>query len=118
MRARMIEKVKPRPGYTHEAMTEESYVVRTASLNQTELHGLQVLILFDPDGASPHGVLAIDGDWPREFSAGWRGGPLLVAGRREGRLWRVQIPEVELIGQAPDRIEVLLTGSIERHRIG
>lgn len=95
-------------------MTSETYLIDSATLGGVTLPELRVLILYDADSESPHGMLAFRSNLPEQLAAGWRSGPLVVRGRREQPVWNVEIAEIEIIETAADRAEFLIAGRVNR----
>jgi len=95
-------------------MAIEAYIPTEVTYADAAMAGAVALTLYDADTDSPHGALTMR----RPLPAGARGGPLLVRGRRGGKLWLLRLAEIEVVGRSGQGCEFRVHGGIVRELLG
>ncbi len=91
-------------------MSTEAYLEAEITYSGRVLDPHGVLTLIDAESDDPHGVLTS----ATRLAFGERGGPLIVVGRRDGKRWRVTLPEIEVYNEVPGGCEYLIFSGVQR----
>jgi hypothetical protein len=91
-------------------MTAEAYIPAEVTFAGRPIAEVIAVTLYDPDSDDPHGALTT----PHPLAAGERAGPLIVLGTRDGKQWRITLPEIEVIRQTAIGCEFIVYGQITR----
>jgi hypothetical protein len=94
-------------------MTTEAYIPTEVTFDSRTLDEVFAVVLHDPDSDDPHGSMTTHNPLP----AGTRGGPLVVVGTRDGRRWRITLPEIEVSRSSAVGFEYTIFGKVSRERI-
>jgi len=93
-------------------MATEAYTEVEATFGDVPIHDVFVLTLYNPDSDDPHGALTTHQPLPE----GARG-PLIVSGRRDGKRWRVMLPEIEVYRSSAVGCEFTIFGAVKRQEL-
>jgi hypothetical protein len=91
-------------------MITEAYIPAEVTFAGRRIHEVFAVTLYDPDSDDPHGALTTH----QPLEEGERGGPLVVLGTRDGKQWRVTLPEIEVIRRTAVGCEFIVFGRITR----
>ena len=91
------------------SVTTEAYIPSEVTFGGRRVVEVFAVTLYDPDSDDPHGSMTTH--YP--LAEGERG-PLVVLGMRDGKQWRVTLPEIEVIRQTAIGCEFILYGRIAR----
>lgn len=95
-------------------MAVEAYIPTQVTLGGEVIPEVFVVTLYDPQGDHPRGSMTTAHPLP----AGRTAGPLVVTGRRDGRLWRITAPQIEVINRSAVGFEYSIRGPLERAVLG
>lgn len=95
-------------------MTTEAYIPSEVTLAGRRIDEVFAVTLYDPDSDAPHGAITTHAP----LAEGERGGPLVVVGTREGKHWRVTLPEIEVCRRTAVGCEFTIFGRVEREEMG
>lgn len=90
-------------------MAAETYIPTEVTFAARPVQEVFAVTLHDPDSAAPHGALTTH--HPPEEGAR---GALVITGRREGRTWRVTLPEIEIVRRTAVGCEYNIFGRVRR----
>lgn len=88
----------------------EAYIPTEATYEHQTINDPIVFTLYHPYTNQPHGALTTR----CPLAAGERGGPLVVTGARDGKRWRVSLPEIEVFSRTTFGCEFRIYGQIVR----
>jgi hypothetical protein len=91
-------------------MAAETYLPAEVTFAARPIADVFAVTLHNPDSDDPHGSMTTHNPLDEDE----RGGPLLVIGTRDGKRWRVTLPEIEVIRRSAVGFEFLIFGPIER----
>ncbi len=91
-------------------MTTEAYIPSEVTYAGQQISDVFAVTLYDPDGEAPHGAITTHSP----LADGQRGGPLVIVGARDGRRWRVTLPEIEVCRSTAVGCEFTIFGKVER----
>jgi hypothetical protein len=91
-------------------MTTEAYIPVEVTFAGRPIAEVFAVTLYDPDSDDPHGSMTTH----QPLDEGERGGPLVVLGTRDGKEWRVTLPEIEIIRRTAVGCEFIVLGRITR----
>lgn len=91
-------------------MTTEAYIPAEVTFAGRRIDEVFAVTLHDPDSDDPHGSLTTH----NPLHEGERGGPLVVLGTRDGRQWRITLPEIEVVRRTAVGCEFIVYGRITR----
>ena len=95
-------------------MTTEAYIPSEVRYGEKLIEGAFAVTLYDPDSDSPHGSMTTH----QPLDEGARGGPLVIVGTRDGKRWRVTLPEIEVCRTTAVGCEYLIFGRLTREALG
>lgn len=91
-------------------MTTEAYIPTEVTYGQRRIADVFAVTLHDPDSDTPHGSMTTH----EPLNEGERGGPLVVVGTRDGKRWRITLPEIEVCRRTAVGFEYLVFGRVAR----
>ena len=91
-------------------MTTEAYIQTSVTYAGRALADVFAVTLYDPDSDDPHGALTTHNPLP----AGERGGPVVIDATRNGRSWRITLPQIEVVRSTPVGFEFIIFGQVLR----
>jgi len=91
-------------------MTLETYIPDRITYAGQPLATVFAAVLYDPDSDTPHGAITTHDPLPE----GERGGPLRIDGTRDGRTWRVTMPQIEVVRSTAVGFEFNIYGRVRR----
>ncbi len=91
-------------------MTTEAYIPTAITFAGRPIADVFAVTLYDPDSDDPHGALTTHNPLP----AGQRGGPLVIDATRGGQVWRITLPEIEVVRSTAVGFEFLIFGRVQR----
>lgn len=94
-------------------MTTETYIPTRVALGARPIGDVFAITLYDPDSDEPHGAMTTH----EPLAEGERGGPLEVVGTRDGKSWRITLPEIEVCRATAVGCEFTIFGRITRERV-
>lgn len=94
-------------------MTTEAYIPSEVRFGERGIDEVHVVTLYDPDSDCPHGSMTTS----RPLGEGERGGPLVVIAARDGKRWRVTLPEIEVCRRSALGFEFTIFGKVCRQRL-
>ncbi|MFQ5425367.1 MAG: hypothetical protein ACE5F9_15485 [Phycisphaerae bacterium] len=71
-------------------MAVKTYVPTEVRFEDRSIEGTRLVTLYDPDASGRSGSMTT----PNALEADTRGGPLVFVGVRDGKTWRVTLPEI------------------------
>jgi hypothetical protein len=89
-------------------MTTEAYIPSQVTFRDRRIEEVFAVTLYDPDSDDPHGAMTTH----HPLAEGERG-PLVVLGTRDGKQWRVTLPEIEVIRRTSVGCEFIIYGRRE-----
>ena len=95
------------------AMTTEAYIPADVTCAGCPVDDVFAVTLYDPDSDEPHGALTTH----HPLDEGHRSGPLVVLGARDGRRWRVTLPEIEVCRKTAVGCEFTIFGRVQREEL-
>ncbi len=95
------------------ALPLETYIPTKVMYASRELGRSLAVTLYEPDGDAPHGALTTHTTLPE----GERSGPLIFEGRRDEQLWRITLPEIEVVRSSSLGFEFNIFGKVQRETI-
>ncbi len=94
-------------------MTTEAYIPEEVTLAGRRIDEVFAVTLYDPDSDDPHGSMTTHNPLPE----GQRAGPLIVVGTRDGKRWRVTLPEIEDYRSTAVGCEFTVFGRVRREEL-
>jgi len=96
-------------GRHNTGMTTEAYIPSEVTYDGQPVDDVFAVTLYDPDSDDPHGALTTQSP----LEEGQRG-PLVILGTRDGRSWRVTLPEIEVYRRTVVGCEFTILGGVVR----
>ncbi len=94
-------------------MTTEAYIPSEVTYGGQPVQEVFAVTLHDPDSDCPHGSMTTH----NPLGEGERAGPLVVTGTRDGRRWRVTLPEIEVCRRTAVGCEFTIFGRVQREEL-
>ncbi|HQL55139.1 MAG TPA: hypothetical protein PLQ87_10570 [Phycisphaerae bacterium] len=91
-------------------MATEAYIPSEVTFGEQRIADVIAVTLYNPDSDEPHGALTTH----QPLAEGTRGGPLVIIGTRDGKTWRVTLPEIEVCRSTAVGCEYTIFGRVTR----
>lgn len=95
-------------------MAVRAYVPSEVRLVDRPIRGTRLITLYDPDSDGPSGSMTTS----EPLETGLRAGPLVFVGRRDGKQWRVTLPEIDVRNASALGFEYRINGPIVEELLG
>lgn len=92
----------------------EAYIPSSIQFEGHSLDESHVVTLYNPDGDQAHGSVTTG----QPLLAGTRGGPLVILGKRDGKDWRVLLPQIEVVNKTAVGFEFRMQAPPQRELVG